>query len=151
MAWALLGLRRAQGSDAKEHARRLAFATIEAHPWRASIRRSHTTPRGSNMAKQTRSDLTWTEIDPASLPKLVQDAYHAYKAQYAEMKACREVFERALNAAVSPPQGKRVVCGYNFGKLSIALADAAAAPKSSQAKGSLADFLAQASARGGSY
>ena len=106
------------------------------------------TPRVSNMAKQARADLTWTEIDPASLPKLVQDAYHAYKAQYAEMKACREVFERALNAAASPPNGKRVVCGYNFGKLSIALADAATAPKSSQAKGSLADFLAASQSEG---
>ena len=100
------------------------------------------------MAKQARADLTWTEIDPASLPSSLASLYEGYKAAYRTMKECRTVFEQAMNDAASPAQGKRVVCGYNFGKLSIALADAKDAPKSSQAKGSLADFLANASARG---
>lgn len=99
------------------------------------------------MAKQAKSDLTWTEIDPASLPKQVQDAYSAYKLAYREMKELRTLFEAELNEVASPPDGKRVVCGYNFGKLSIALADDVAKPKA-QAKGSLADFLAQAQASG---
>ena len=102
------------------------------------------------MAKQVRSDLTWTEIDPASLPEHVATLYQCYKPAYQKMKEARALFETNLNDTVSPPAGKRVVCGYNFGKLSIALAHAATAPKA-QAKGSLADFLAQASARGGSY
>ena len=105
-------------------------------------------PRVSNMAKQAKSDLTWTEIDPASLPAEVQEAYAQYKDAYRSMKAARTEFETAINEACSPSAGKRVVCGYNFGKLSIALADAATAPKSSQAKGSLADFLAASQSEG---
>ena len=104
-------------------------------------------PRVSNMAKQTRQELAWTEIDPASLPDIAKIAYDDYKEQYRRMKHCREVFEQHMNEACSPPDGKRVVCGYNFGKLSIALADAAAAPKV-QPKGSLADFLAASQASG---
>ena len=99
----------------------------------------------------TKQTLTWTEIDPASLPSDVLQTYEAYKDAYRVMKKLREGFEAHMNEAVAPPNGKRVVCGYNFGKLSIALADDVAKPKSSQAKGSLADFLARASARGGSY
>lgn len=92
------------------------------------------------MAK-ARTELTWTEIDPAGLPPDVAKAYAEYKASYAKMKEARQAFEQGLNAAVSPPAGKRVVCGYNFGKLSVALAeDVAKAP--TQTKGSLADFLA---------
>ena len=100
------------------------------------------------MAKQTRQDLTWTEIDPGSLPDEVSLLYGQYKDAYRIMKEERAAFEAAINASVAPPEGKRVVCGYNFGKLSIALADDVAKAKSSQAKGSLADFLAQAQASG---
>ena len=99
------------------------------------------------MAKQTRQELTWTEIDPASLPEHVATLYQCYKTAYQKMKEARALFETNLNDAVSPPNGKRVVCGYNFGKLSIALADASPV-KTAQAKGSLADFLAQSTQAG---
>ena len=96
----------------------------------------------------TKSTLTWTEIDPASLPDVVKIAYDDYKEQYRRMKHCREVFEQHLNESVSPPEGKRIVCGYNFGKLSIALADDDRKPVKAKATGSLADFLASAQASG---
>ena len=96
----------------------------------------------------TKQTLTWTEIDPASLPADVRQQYEAYKAAYHAMKQQRQAFETMLNDTASPPSGKRVVCGYNFGKLSIALGDAKDQPKASQAKGSLADFLANAQTSG---
>jgi hypothetical protein len=99
-----------------------------------------------SMAKAN-GNLTWAEIDPATLPETVQKAYEAYKAAYREMKECRMLFEAELNEAADPPKGKRVVCGYNFGKLSIALADAKEAPKAAS-KGTLADFLAGQMASG---
>ena len=99
------------------------------------------------MAKQTRQELAWSEIDPATLPEHVATLYQCYKVAYQKMKEARALFETNLNDSVSPPSGKRVVCGYNFGKLSIALADDVAKPKV-QAKGSLADFLAASQASG---
>lgn len=97
------------------------------------------------MAKAA-STLAWTEINPASLPADVLETYEAYKEAYRQMKKLREGFEQHMNEAVNPPAGKRVVCGYNFGKLSIALADDERKP--AKAQGSLADFLASAQSSG---
>lgn len=66
---------------------------------------------------------TWITIDPASLPTSIAKQYDNYKEAYKEMKAERTAFEEALSSALSPPKGKRVVFGYNFGKLSIAIVD----------------------------
>ncbi len=95
------------------------------------------------MAKRE-STLTWTEIDPASLPQEQAGLYAEYKARYAAMKAARAAFEASFQSAA--PKGKRVVCGYNFGKLSIALADAEVA-KPKQASGTLAEWMAREAAR----
>lgn len=102
--------------------------------------------KDEEMAK-ARSDLTWTEIDPTSLPDELRAQYQKYKEAYAAMKAFRQRFEGCLNDYINPPEGKRVVCGYNFGKLSIALADDDRKPAKAGA-GSLADFLASAQASG---
>lgn len=89
----------------------------------------------------TKSDLTWTEIDPETLPAAQAAAYAEYKALYRKMKAAREGFEASFQAAA--PEGKRFVFGYNFGRLSIAVADEDRRTKRpAQAKASLADFLA---------
>lgn len=88
-----------------------------------------------------KSELTWTEIDPETLPAAQAAAYAEYKALYRKMKAAREAFEESF--APAAPDGKRFVFGYNFGKLSIALADEdKRGRKPAQPKASLADFLA---------
>jgi len=87
------------------------------------------------MAK-AKQELSWQEIDPASLPEQQQTLYAEYKQAYAAMKAKRAAFEASLQPAA--PQGKRIVVGYNFGKLSLALAGAVA-PKADA--GTLADWL----------
>jgi hypothetical protein len=74
------------------------------------------------MAK-TATAATWTQIDIDSLPAALAEQYANYKSAYAEMKSERKAFEDALAARLSVPQGKRVVFGYNFGKLSIAIVD----------------------------
>ena len=89
----------------------------------------------------TKSELSWTEIDPDTLPAAQAAAYADYKALYRKMKAAREAFEASFQSAA--PDGKRFVFGYNFGKLSIALADEdRRAKRTATAKASLADFLA---------
>lgn len=95
------------------------------------------------MAKRTQSEATWIVLDPETLPKASQAQYRTYKTTYAEMKADRETFENGLREALAPktPAGKRIVFGYNFGKLSIAMVDDDA--KKAAPKGSLnfADLL----------
>ncbi len=93
----------------------------------------------------TKSTLVWSEIDPASLSEKQQEAYADYKAAYAVMKQHRVAFEQSMQ--VHAPAGSRIVCGYNFGKLSVALAPDDAKPVK-QAKGSLADFIASQQAGG---
>ena len=98
------------------------------------------------MAKD--NSAVWHEIDPLTLTDEVKYAYDQYKAQYAAMKAARLTFETMLAAQAAPVEGKRVVFGYNFGKLSVAIVDDDRKPaKATPAKQSLADFIAaQASA-----
>lgn len=88
----------------------------------------------------TKSELTWTELDPETLPPAQAAAYAEYKALYRKMKAAREAFEAGFQTAA--PDGKRFVFGYNFGRLSIAVAEEdRRSRKPTQAKASLADFL----------
>ena len=88
----------------------------------------------------------WIEIDPSTLPEVVQGAYRDYKARYASMKAARLAFEAAMAQEFVPPSGKRLAFGYNFGKLSVAVVeDDRKAPK---AGGSLAEYLARQAREG---
>ena len=98
------------------------------------------------MAKD--STAVWSEIDPSTLPEQIKHAYVYYKDMYRAMKEQRQSFEEAMTNAAELPQGKRVIFGYNFGKLSVAIVDDDRKPaKAAPAKQSLADFIAsQASA-----
>lgn len=84
--------------------------------------------------------LDWVQVDVASLSTEHQAAYADYKAAYADMKLARQAFEQGMQT--NAPKGKRLVFGYNFGKLSVALDDAKDAPKAKAGVQSLADFLA---------
>lgn len=79
------------------------------------------------MAKD--SILNWQTIDVASLSPQAQGNHAAYKAAYSAMKDARTKFEQGLNDETDKPTGTRLVFGYNFGKLSIALAPDDAKPK----------------------
>ena len=95
----------------------------------------------------TKSDAVWVEIDPATLDVEQQDAYRAYKEAYAKMKALRQGFQGLM--AIGVPTGQRMIFGYNFGKLSVAIVpDDRKQVKPKQAKLSLAEYMAQAQASG---
>lgn len=100
------------------------------------------------MAKQIKSDAIWTTIDPATLPAPIAKQYIRYKEAYAEMKAERKAFEDALAALSSLPATKRMIFGYNFGKLSVAVVDAEPAKPAASGSASLADFLKSTAASG---
>ena len=77
----------------------------------------------------------WLNVDPSSLPTSISRAYDAYKSAYAEAKSARADFERAMTEAAGLKPGKRLIFGYNFGKLSIAIvADEGRSPKPSASK-----------------
>ncbi len=92
---------------------------------------------------QQQSTATWQNIDPASLPEDLAKHYAAYKAAYAEMKSARETFEEEMREALrsQTPRGKRIVFGYNFGKLSIACVEDDAKPASTASATSFANLL----------
>lgn len=84
------------------------------------------------MAKTTKSDAVWNTINTETLPTSIKDAYAGYKDAYKDMKEARLAFETLISKAIDPAKGKRVIFGYNFGKLSVAVVDDDA-PKSKAA------------------
>lgn len=97
------------------------------------------------MAKQ---EANWVELSVDTLDTQAQEAYKAYKDAYAAMKAKRTAFEDYLQATAGLPEGKRMIFGYNFGKLSVAIVDDDRKPaKAKPAKLSLSDYLAREAAR----
>lgn len=99
------------------------------------------------MAKSP-STANWQTLDPETLPAPVAKQYLRYKEAYKEMKADRDAFEQALRELAPAPAGKRLVFGYNFGKLSVALVDDDAKPASTKGTTSLSAFLASQATQG---
>lgn len=99
------------------------------------------------MAKST-STASWQTIDPETLPSAVSKQYARYKETYKEMKADRDAFEQAMRDLAPAPAGKRLVFGYNFGKLSVALVDDTDKPATAKGTLSLSAFLAGQTAQG---
>jgi hypothetical protein len=96
------------------------------------------------MAKQ---EANWVNIDTDSLAPHQLEAYDAYKGAYRAMKTSRENFENIMGRDI--PAGQRMIFGYNFGKLSVAVVeDDRKVPKAKAATQSLSDFLASAKAHG---
>jgi hypothetical protein len=95
------------------------------------------------------SEATWVQVDPASLPEQAQELYADYVTKRRLAGAAKAVFEQHMNVVGELPAGKRLVFGYNFGKLSVAVVDDDRKPaKSAQPKLSLAEFMRQQAASG---
>lgn len=96
------------------------------------------------MAKQ---EANWVNIDTDTLSVELKNAYAEYKGQYQAMKKAREQFEGLMGASI--PAGQRMIFGYNFGKLSVAVVeDDRKATKPKATTQSLSDFLKSAQANG---
>lgn len=79
------------------------------------------------MAAKAKSDAVWSELNVDSLEAGDLTAYNVYKMLYRQMKEQREVFENGMQRLA--PAGKRIIFGYNFGKLSVAIVDDDRKPK----------------------
>ena len=87
-----------------------------------------------------KAELEWTQLDPASLSPALRQAYDTYREAARSANALREAFERQMTVAIDPLDGEKVVFGYRFGKLSLAIAPADR-PRKPYAAVSLADFI----------
>lgn len=94
-------------------------------------------------------DANWVNVEINTLDPTSMGNYEAYKNAYREMKAKREAFEASMADKAELPEGKRLVFGYNFGKLSVAVVeDDRKVAKPKQVTQSLSQFLASAKAHG---
>lgn len=103
------------------------------------------------MAK-IQSTAVWVELDPTTLSQGCEAAYLRYKALYQQMKAQRIAFEELMNeeaqSEAQVPKGKKMVFGYNFGKLSVAVVDDEGKKATTNKKAqSLSDYLKAQSSR----
>lgn len=94
---------------------------------------------------KAKTDAVWHELDVGSLSQEARADYAAYKATYGMMKAARLEFEQGLEVQAKRegviPAGYRMVFGYNFGKLSVAIvADDRKASKAPKKVLTLADL-----------
>lgn len=94
------------------------------------------------------ADVNWMDIAVSTLTDEAQVAYAEYKDAQRKAAQLRQAFEDAAVSGLDIPQGKRMVFGYRFGKLSAALVEDERKATKKQAKGSLSDFLAAQSANG---
>lgn len=92
------------------------------------------------MANVHKVKADWITVDVDTLAPDLRARYDAYKACYRAMKEARTAFEDAMQSNV--PEGERMICGYNFGKLSVAIVPDERKPAQAP-KGvvSLAEFL----------
>ena len=87
-----------------------------------------------------KTELEWTQLDPASLSPTLRAKYDAYKDAARHAESLRKTFEASMTNAIDPMDGEKVVFGYRFGKLSLAIAPADK-PRKPSAAVSLADFI----------
>jgi hypothetical protein len=100
----------------------------------------HTMALSFKTASETsQSKLAWEELNPATLPKELRQAYEAYREAYQTAKALREKFAGLMEANVTCPTGTELVLGYRFGKLSYAF-DVPRARSAKSAARSFADI-----------
>jgi len=66
----------------------------------------------------------WTELDPTTLNGALRLKYEKLLEARKAAAIAKAAFEDAMNEAAAPGQGLRLVFGYNFGKLSIAVVPA---------------------------
>jgi hypothetical protein len=75
----------------------------------------------------TEKSTTFHKVDPASLPEGLKAKWAALAKASAAQKAARDEFEAAFvaasNKAKKIPDGKKVVFGYRFGGLAVAVVD----------------------------
>lgn len=92
------------------------------------------------MAKRTTENLSWTDVDIATLPKKAAQLYKQFKQKSQEAREAREAFDdefvKQLSSKVNWDQDNQSVkISHHFGKLSFAVSDTPAVPKAQRGRG----------------
>lgn len=88
--------------------------------------------------------LVWRNVETDDIPASALGLYNQYKTAQRSAAAAREAFETEFSIILgfTPNTTQRLVFGYKFGKLSIAVApNDKPKPTTKRAATSLADFL----------
>lgn len=94
-----------------------------------------------------KNDAVWVQLDPESLNDAQRDAYDVYRRFRKQAGEAKGRFEATMQGDV--PEGQRMIFGYNFGKLSVAVVENDRKPaKAKQAAMPLAQYLATMAAGG---
>lgn len=75
------------------------------------------------MATTSKSEASWTEVNSNTLPDAIRTLYADYVDQQEEANKARKSFEDKFIGLFNIPKGKRVLVGYRFGKLSVAVVE----------------------------
>ncbi|MDR3572228.1 MAG: hypothetical protein P4L50_00065 [Anaerolineaceae bacterium] len=84
----------------------------------------------------------WANVDPNTLPATILASYNEYREAAKFASEARNAFESAFSSAVKPAKGQRVIYGYRFGKLSIAVVTDDKPASTHKGEQSLTDWLA---------
>ena len=90
----------------------------------------------------------WANVDPNTLPATILASYNEYREAAKFAAQARTLFETAFSSAVKPAKGQRVIFGYRFGKLSIAIVTDDKPATTHKGEQSLSDWLASRRASG---
>ena len=85
-------------------------------------------------------EIEWTKLDAESLSPDLRKAYDDYRAAAKAAATLRTAFEALMTNAIDPLDTEKVIFGYKFGGLSLAIVPADK-PKRRTAAISLADFI----------
>jgi hypothetical protein len=99
-------------------------------------------PLASQSRPSTEDKPDWRNIDIDTLPKSIRETYDTYKEAAKFALQARIDFESAFSDAVKPAKGQRVIFGYRFGKLSIAVITDDKPASTHKGELSLTDWLA---------
>ena len=66
----------------------------------------------------------WTQIDTETLNATATAALAKLRAANEAARSAREAFEAIITDLIDPADGERVIFGYRFGKLSLAIVPA---------------------------
>lgn len=101
------------------------------------------------MTKQYDDQAVWVNIDETTLSDTERRLYASVKAAWRAAKEAKATFEDAMQANITE-EGKRMIFGYRFGKLSVAIVEGEAKSERKPAKGALnlSAYLAMQAASG---
>lgn len=96
---------------------------------------------GASKAAASDDKADWREVDVKTLSADAQKAYESLKAAQRKAAELREAFEKTAAAGVKLAAGRKLLFGYRFGRLSVAIVADSGKSKSSGKAASLSAIV----------